>query len=53
LGWTPQTVMFDAELQDLADALTGYAMRYNPPKQPPSKEFLKTMLETFPDNGGE
>lgn len=34
---------------DLADAVSGFAMRNSVSKQPPSEEFLKNMIRKFPD----
>jgi len=51
LGWTPQTVMIEAELRDLADAYSGYALHHKIQKEIPPEGFLQTMLENFPDKG--
>lgn len=53
LGWPPSTVMFDASLEDLADAYEGYA-HFNGivTATAPSAQFLAEMLEKFPDRKG-
>ncbi len=50
MGWTPQTVLREATLTDLADAFEGY-MTLQKPKKPglPSVQFLSAMMQRFPD----
>lgn len=56
LGWSPATVMDEADLNDLADAFEGYArfhgMRQDHPAAP-SADFLTGMLNKFPDKEGD
>ncbi|TVQ82087.1 MAG: hypothetical protein EA357_10555 [Micavibrio sp.] len=53
LGWPPQIFWHEAGLQDIADALEGYAQYrcgMRPPAPPPRAAFLAEMLEKFPDH---
>lgn len=53
LGWTPNTVMREATVDDLLDAYEGYTWvnsAHEQEKQLPSAEFLQKMLKDFPDN---
>lgn len=56
LGWLPQAVMQEAEMDDLADAYEGY-VRFHaaPPAAPahPPPPFLAEMMRKFPDNKEE
>ena len=55
LGWRPQVFWQDAVLQDIIDALEGYAL-YRlgtdaaEARLPPSAAFLKQMAAQFPDS---
>ncbi len=53
LGWTPEIVMKQATVEDLADAYEGYMFingACEQEKQMPSKKFMQEMLNKFPDN---
>ena len=52
MGWTPQTVMQNSTIDDLADAYEGYVLFHGVgkgQKDLPSKEFMQEMIERFPD----
>lgn len=49
LGWTPRALMQEARLEDLKDALDGYAEHHGLTRQTVSKDFLKKMMGLFPD----
>ncbi|MBL1148191.1 MAG: hypothetical protein HND56_01120 [Pseudomonadota bacterium] len=54
LGWTPQVFRCEAVLQDIIDALEGYALyRLGTDtaemRLPPSAAFLNEMTAQFPD----
>lgn len=49
LGWTPHTLMQEAHLDDLKDALEGYAEHHGLARQVLSREFLQKMTTLFPD----
>lgn len=53
LGWTPRTLMQEARLEDLKDALDGYAEHHGLARQKPSKDFLQRMMGLFPDQHPE
>ena len=51
LGWTPETVMNQASLEDLHDAWLGYAEHKGlvPARPAVTPEFLNEMIKRFPD----
>ena len=53
LGWTPQTVMRDATLQDLQDAYAGFHSFHGLQDQRIGSDFLVAMMKKFPDKTEE
>ncbi len=51
LGWTPRVAMHEATLDDLCDALSGYAAAHGlrMALETPSPAFLQEMTTLFPD----
>ncbi len=53
LGWPPKTVMQDASLEDIRDALAGFR-RYHTQNEsggrPPPLSTLQALMHRFPDN---
>ena len=52
LAWPPETLM-RARLEDLKDALDGYAEAHGLLRHPVSKAFLEQMIRQFPDKERE
>lgn len=53
MGWTPHTLMQEARLEDLKDALDGYAEHRGLSRQALPKSFLQRMMGLFPDQPSE
>lgn len=53
MGWTPRALMQEARLEDLKDALDGYAEHHGLSRQMLSKNFLQKMMTLFPDQPSE